>query len=148
MALIKCSECGHEVSDKASACVHCGAPLTESKPQPTSTETFKFPWSSVLLAIGAVLLVMFVAGAFSTPKPELHCLEASHAAHYIAAESGNNPGGAMAVTDDVIASHKYPDISDKQLALLGSIVQGEIATMSPDQIAHQVLEACRHPSKH
>lgn len=28
MALIKCSECGRDVSDKASACPHCGNPLT------------------------------------------------------------------------------------------------------------------------
>jgi cytochrome c biogenesis protein CcdA len=27
MALIKCPECGGEVSDKARACPHCGAPL-------------------------------------------------------------------------------------------------------------------------
>jgi hypothetical protein len=28
MALIKCSECGKEISDKASACPNCGAPVT------------------------------------------------------------------------------------------------------------------------
>ena len=28
MALIKCSECGREVSDKAAACIHCGCPIT------------------------------------------------------------------------------------------------------------------------
>lgn len=27
MALIKCKECGKEVSDKATKCVHCGAPI-------------------------------------------------------------------------------------------------------------------------
>ena len=27
MALIKCPECGKEISDKASACIHCGFPL-------------------------------------------------------------------------------------------------------------------------
>lgn len=27
MALIKCSECGKEISDKASACAHCGNPI-------------------------------------------------------------------------------------------------------------------------
>lgn len=27
MALIKCPECGREVSDKAKACIHCGFPL-------------------------------------------------------------------------------------------------------------------------
>lgn len=30
MALIKCPECGREVSDKAKACIHCGFPLEES----------------------------------------------------------------------------------------------------------------------
>lgn len=27
MALIKCPECGKEVSDKAKACIHCGSPM-------------------------------------------------------------------------------------------------------------------------
>ena len=30
MALIKCPECGKEISDKAQACIHCGYPITES----------------------------------------------------------------------------------------------------------------------
>lgn len=30
MALIKCPECGHEVSDKAEKCIHCGYPLQEN----------------------------------------------------------------------------------------------------------------------
>ena len=29
MALIKCPECGKEISDKAKACIHCGFPLDE-----------------------------------------------------------------------------------------------------------------------
>lgn len=31
MALIKCSECGREISDKAAACIHCGCPVSASK---------------------------------------------------------------------------------------------------------------------
>lgn len=31
MALIKCSECGKEVSDKASSCPNCGAPIKEDE---------------------------------------------------------------------------------------------------------------------
>lgn len=27
MALIKCPECGKDISDKAPACIHCGFPL-------------------------------------------------------------------------------------------------------------------------
>lgn len=29
MALIKCPECGKEISDKAKSCIHCGCPLDE-----------------------------------------------------------------------------------------------------------------------
>ena len=28
MALIKCEECGKEISDRADACPHCGCPIT------------------------------------------------------------------------------------------------------------------------
>ena len=31
MALIKCPECGKEVSDKAPTCIHCGYPLSTQK---------------------------------------------------------------------------------------------------------------------
>lgn len=43
MALIKCSECGKEISDKASACIYCGCPASAMKTQPenqaNSTQT-------------------------------------------------------------------------------------------------------------
>ena len=29
MALIKCPDCGKEVSDKANACIHCGYPIED-----------------------------------------------------------------------------------------------------------------------
>ena len=32
MALIKCTECGHEVSDKAQTCPNCGAPVGLAQP--------------------------------------------------------------------------------------------------------------------
>ena len=31
MALINCSECNHEVSDKAEACPKCGAPIAQAR---------------------------------------------------------------------------------------------------------------------
>ena len=31
MALIKCPECGGQVSDRADVCIHCGYPLKEIK---------------------------------------------------------------------------------------------------------------------
>lgn len=32
MALIKCPECGKEISDKSKVCIHCGYPMEEIKP--------------------------------------------------------------------------------------------------------------------
>ena len=37
MALIKCPECGKEISDKSKACVHCGFPLDEYTPEPVDS---------------------------------------------------------------------------------------------------------------
>lgn len=31
MALIKCPECGKQISDKANACIHCGYPLNKGQ---------------------------------------------------------------------------------------------------------------------
>lgn len=37
MALIKCSECGRDVSDKATSCPHCGMPISSVKHASTPT---------------------------------------------------------------------------------------------------------------
>ena len=38
MALIKCPECGKEISDKSINCIHCGYPLDLQSSQPVNTE--------------------------------------------------------------------------------------------------------------
>lgn len=35
MAMVNCSECGKEISDKAASCPHCGAPQAAQKPPVT-----------------------------------------------------------------------------------------------------------------
>ena len=39
MALIKCPECGKQISDKAPACIHCGYPLNESSTTTINSKT-------------------------------------------------------------------------------------------------------------
>lgn len=39
MALIKCSECGMEISDKAKACPGCGCPVKRKEEGTVPTET-------------------------------------------------------------------------------------------------------------
>lgn len=50
MALIKCRECGTEISDKAAACVKCGAPVT--KPPTKATGAV-----AALITLGIVCIV-------------------------------------------------------------------------------------------
>ena len=38
MSLIKCSECGKEISDKATACVHCGCPVPKTNAEQKSID--------------------------------------------------------------------------------------------------------------
>ena len=69
MALIACSECGRAVSDKATTCVGCGAPLSNSPginlvpprsttPPPTRAQIKRrVPIAVVVLALGVGLAV-------------------------------------------------------------------------------------------
>lgn len=47
MAMIKCEECGHAISDKAEVCISCGCP-TETESQPSRFRTgLSGAWSAV-----------------------------------------------------------------------------------------------------
>ena len=64
MALIKCTECGRTVSDKAASCVGCGAPLerhteVSQKPLPASAPP---PTRKQLLVRTLLCVVVFVLG--------------------------------------------------------------------------------------
>lgn len=41
MSLIKCSECGKEISDKATTCIHCGCPVDFQKNINTNIKEFE-----------------------------------------------------------------------------------------------------------
>jgi len=84
MALVKCTECGKEVSDKAAACPGCGAPIAPvATPQVARVARQGGKWEAagfVLIVIGIVLgiaidprlgwlagvvgLVVFIVGRF------------------------------------------------------------------------------------
>ena len=55
MALIPCYECEREISDKAPACPHCGAPKEERSPEPVATKDERFNLF-VAIAVGAFVL--------------------------------------------------------------------------------------------
>lgn len=60
MALVKCEECRKEVSEKATACPACGAPIATETATPTSGHTGKrkttpAAWAGLIIVLGLVL---------------------------------------------------------------------------------------------
>lgn len=53
MALVKCSECGREVSDKAAACPQCGAPVAARAASPAPPPAPPPPTVAPVAALGA-----------------------------------------------------------------------------------------------
>ena len=47
MALIKCPECGKEISDKASACIHCGCPASAMKQEAAAPAASQVPFNEM-----------------------------------------------------------------------------------------------------
>ena len=61
MALVRCSGCGREVSDKAPACPNCGAPLTLVPDSVRRTTRAGGKWEGIgfaLVALGIVIGVV------------------------------------------------------------------------------------------
>ena len=57
MSLIKCTECGREISDQASACPNCGNPMAPILIEKTSKDWKILKLISLLVIVGAILLV-------------------------------------------------------------------------------------------
>lgn len=76
MAIINCSECHKEISDKAFSCPNCGAPTTTSptqqKPDPNACEKCGTRYTleqknAMFSPISLLTIPMFFAGVFSLP---------------------------------------------------------------------------------
>lgn len=82
MALIACAECGKEISDKAAACPHCGAPVASEAPKvgryyqdmpppvmnpPKSGGSGWWKWL-IGVPVGGFLLLMLIGSCSGTPE--------------------------------------------------------------------------------
>lgn len=83
MAIVFCQECRKEISDKAQACPHCGAPLAlaAEKPIPvvvvTEGKKGGRVWMWILGVPAALFIVVMVIGATvgNTPEAQQRSLE-------------------------------------------------------------------------
>nr|UVY32817.1 MAG: protein of unknown function DUF2116 [Bacteriophage sp.] len=67
MALIKCPECGKEISDKASNCPNCGCPLNEKENLQDTNKKTKvskrvFIGAGIIVIIGVIVTLLCVLG--------------------------------------------------------------------------------------
>ncbi|MCD7735240.1 MAG: PH domain-containing protein [Clostridiales bacterium] len=60
MALIKCPECGAQISDKAASCPHCGAPVTVEKHPDSEGPSITCRTSPVFLVLEVVIAIVLV----------------------------------------------------------------------------------------
>ena len=64
MALVKCSECGADVSEKASICPKCGCPLDITKQVIFETQKKKSKRIIIVVASILAVLILVVVGMF------------------------------------------------------------------------------------
>ena len=61
MALIKCQECGEEISDQAAVCPHCGYPVKKIERKAEIKVSLKRKVLPLVLAIMLIALAVFAA---------------------------------------------------------------------------------------
>ena len=66
MALIACGECGREISDKAAACPHCGAPM-KAPVAPAAPGPHRNFGCGTLLLVGVAVLMLYACWPASRP---------------------------------------------------------------------------------
>ena len=64
MALIKCPECGREISDKSKQCIHCGYPIEQTNKNTTYAiylkNITKGKYSIIIMALFLMIIVIIV----------------------------------------------------------------------------------------
>lgn len=118
MALITCSDCGTQVSDRAAACPKCGGPI-DSTAQPHVTQPEKGSsgaGKAILAVVGALLLILLVIGFSSASTPEAkqrakertaidYCWKEQRRASLTPAEARFIAGACEKMEDDFRAKH-------------------------------------------
>lgn len=72
MSLVACSECSHQVSDKAASCPHCGAPIARPLEQTVTTQATSKKFKLQEFAAVVIFIIgMVIAIVVETNGPRL-----------------------------------------------------------------------------
>ena len=99
MALVGCAECGKEVSDLASQCPSCGAPVK----RPASGAGGLLKWGAVIVA-GVICLYWLIEANDPTREQRLMDREAYQLCQKMAVSTGN-PGACEGMRKDYWAKY-------------------------------------------
>lgn len=67
MPLIKCSDCGKEVSDRSDKCIYCGAPIGHAAEKAQVIEATSKKWKKVQIA-GIIILIIGIFSCTAATK--------------------------------------------------------------------------------
>ncbi len=85
MALIRCSECGKEISDKCKVCVHCGCKRKRGKLKKSIMIT-----SAVLVIVIMTIVVLYIMNKPSSPYAQIFEVIESNQSEEVKRVLGNN----------------------------------------------------------
>lgn len=119
MALIKCSECGKEISDKASSCPNCGAPVActnaiepSKQPQvkPVKEKKKGSCLKTLLIAIAVFILFCSLVGSCGNDDKEENSSEST-----IQESDDNNDANSAETEPDYVAASENVDSATDEL---------------------------------
>lgn len=70
MSMIKCTECGNDISDKATSCPHCGCPMDTILAADTEAKKKRSKSSIIIMLIGALVLISALLWFFFVKMPK------------------------------------------------------------------------------
>lgn len=118
MALVTCEECGRAVSDKAAACVGCGAPIVQAAPPPAPARIYYDRRSDAFIGTKA-LVVKLAAQAIAKIGWKLD--RADETAGIVAFTSGRTWGAWHGVSGTI----SVEDMGENKFRAVGSAQQNE-----------------------
>lgn len=144
MSLIKCSECGKEISDKASSCPNCGSPL---HPVPVSSYTTFKPQAPPVKKKGSCLLyflifffvffvIVFIVTQYTksvdSASPENSSESSSSSFEETSEASSLVSLGSEGQSDDLLL--KVNNIGEKE-----EIIEGNVISYKPDSGKYAII---------
>ncbi len=94
MALVKCKECGKEISDTAKVCVNCGAKTEKAKMKSKRVKLY----TSILIVIAIILTIIITFMIKSTEKNKPKIIDGSNMNNDELYELFNDEGYSIRIT--------------------------------------------------